>query len=186
MHADPMTLQDIGIAISAIGSIVLMTIQVARFRLERSHLVVRLSVGTPDPENRESAYVTAAVFNRGRPAFIDGMWLHVGKDEWWLGTEAEKGKELPIDLATGRSYRVSFDLQGFEIDVENESHVFGFMVTYKEEDLAKMRLRVTDGEGHDHWTGLTKDSVPNVRAIINERTRRKEERRAGKDPDGRA
>ena len=76
--------------------------------------------------------------------------------------------------------------EGFEIDVENESHVFGFMVTYKEEDLAKMRLRVTDGEGHDHWTGLTKDSVPNVRAIINERTRRKEERRAGKDPDGRA
>jgi hypothetical protein len=64
-----MTLQDLGIAISALGSVVLVGIQIVRFRIERSHVVVRLSVGEPDYEEPETARVSAAVFNRGRPAF---------------------------------------------------------------------------------------------------------------------
>lgn len=180
------TLQDIGIAVSAIGSMILVGIQVARFRVERSHVIVRLNVGEPDNEMPTTAHVSAAVFNRGRPAFIDGMYWRVGKDEFWIGGEAKEPNELPVDLATGRSYRIGFDLQRFQEEARDEGLALGYRVLHSDDDLTSMRLRVTDGEGHDHWARLNKDSVPHVRALVAERKRRAQERAAKKSAQERS
>jgi hypothetical protein len=172
-----MSLPEIGIAVSAVSSAVLLLIQIVKFRIERSHLVVRLSIGRPNFEEGATAYLTAAVFNQGRSAFIDGLWLKIGEDQFWIGSEgrAREKQPLPVDLATGRSLRIGFDLTRYEVEVEAQAEAFGDKITYTDEDLPKMRLRVTDGEGHDHWTSLTKESIPNVKMLIKERKRLKEE-----------
>jgi len=170
----------LGIAVSALGSILLVGIQIVRFRVERSHVVVRLSVSEPDFEDRGTARVSAAVFNRGRPAFIDGMYVQIGKESLHIEGEAEEGHELPVDLETGRSYRIGFDLATFDREFREEAGSFGYPVTYTDDDFVNMRLRVTDGEGHDHWASLTKDSKPNVVALIEVRKKRRSDREAKK------
>lgn len=169
-----MTLQDFGIAVSAVGSVVLVGIQIVRFTIERSHLVVRLSCTDSGPNNPEGVWMTCAVFNRGRPAFIDGMYLMIGKERWWISNKAKAGQELPADLATGRSYRISFDFEEYELEWESTAEDLGYPTNgYNDDDLPQMRLRVTDGEGHDHSAHLSKDSLPEMARYVKVRKDRR-------------
>lgn len=48
-------------------------------------------------------------------------------------------------------------------------HIDGEPTTYTDDDLPGIRVRVTDGEGHEHWAGLTGESVRNMRAVVKAR-----------------
>jgi hypothetical protein len=163
------TIQDIGIAIAAVASLSSLLISVIRLRMEQHNVIARLSVGEPDWEDPTTAYITAAVFNRGRPAYIDGMSLRVGPDTWSIGSEAQNDNGLPQHLATGRSYRIGFDLSRFEGKVAAAADAFSFPLRYTPEDLPNMRLRVTDGDGHDHWGEMDEKSVRNIREVLRNR-----------------
>jgi len=155
----------IGIAVSAIASSIAAVIAFLRYRADQRHIVVRLKAWKPSPEDPRNVSLKASVFNQGRVVFIEDVFLHLGGEY----TNVRSDIDFPTEIATGRSIHVSFGLATFEADLESIRLQFDEPNEYSDSDIPKMRLRVADGEGHEHWARLTGESVRNIEAVLKAR-----------------
>lgn len=160
-------MQDVGIAVAAVASTIAAVIGILRFVFEQRHLVVRLSVSQPDAEDPTSAYVSASIFNQGRLAYIEAIAVRAGKD--WFGL-TPVGNELPAELPTSRSLRAGSHITRLEEEFEQMADAYDQKIEHTSEDWLKVRLRVIDGEGHEHWASPSPISKRNLRALVANRT----------------
>jgi len=155
----------IGIAVSAVASTIAAIIAVLRYRWDQRHVVVRLKAYRPLEDQRD-VWLKASIYNQGRPVFIEDAYLHLGREDMMdIGDE----DDFPVELATGRSINVRVQLTRFEHDLMMIAEQVDDPVTYKDEDLPGMRLRVSDGEGHEHSASLRGESLRNMRLVVKAR-----------------
>lgn len=159
----------IGITVSAIASTVGVIIAALRYRREDRHLVVRLKAWKPLDDPRD-VNLTVSIYNQGRPVFIEDVSLHIGRDDSVVILDEDEFPDYPIEVATGRFMKVNVRLTQVEASMDLISmQADGVGTAYTDDDLSKMRVHVTDGEGHEHREGLRGESLRNMRAVVKAR-----------------